>query len=358
VLGLPCILHPALCTLHPARCYLRAMSDLHIEASRGELVESVHRVSVAVTDAAGRLIAESGDPDLITYWRSAAKPFQAIPLVADGAADHFGLNARELALCCASHSSEPEHLAATDSILGKLGLTEQALACGPHTPLSSTVAEEALRQGTRFTARWSNCSGKHAGMLALALHHGWPIEGYNQAGHPVQERILEELVGWTGVARDDVFLSIDGCNTVCFGLTLRGMAAAYARFGVEGNGAAGRLRDAMTQNPHMVGGAGRPCTDLMAVFRGGLVAKVGAEGVYSAALPTHGLGIAIKAEDGDMRSAPIALVAVLSQLLIHLGDGPGLEALKNTTHQAQMPIRNTRGIVTGALSAVGSLRFL
>ena len=334
------------------------MSDLHIEATRGELVESVHRVSVAVVNASGRLIAESGDPDLVTYWRSAAKPFQAIPLVADGAADRFALDDRELALCCASHSSEPEHLAVTDSILGKLGLTEQALACGPHTPLSSAVAEDVLRRGIRITPRWSNCSGKHSGMLALALHHGWPIEGYNQAGHPVQERIMEELLRWTGVGRDDVYCSIDGCNTVCFGLALRGMAAAYARFSVERDGAAGRLRDAMTQHPGMVGGTGRPCTDLMAAFRGGLVAKVGAEGVYSAALAKHGLGISLKAEDGDMRSAPIALVAVLTKVLTHLGDHEGVQALKGTPHHARVPIRNTRGIVTGALSASGSLRFL
>jgi L-asparaginase II len=333
------------------------MTDLHIEATRGELVESVHRVSVAVVDRQGRTIAASGNPDLVTYWRSAAKPFQAMPLVAEGAADRFGLDPRELALCCASHSSEPGHLAVTDAILAKLGLTEQALACGPHTPLSSAVAEEALRKGSRITARWSNCSGKHAGMLALALHRGWPIEGYNLLEHPVQQRIIEELLRWTGVARDDIYCSVDGCNTVCFGLPLRGMAAAYARFGTEPDAAAGRLRDAMTGHPFMVGGTGRPCTDLMAAFGGGLIAKIGAEGVYSAALTRHGVGISLKAEDGDMRSAPIALVAVLDRVLQRLGDAAGLAALRGTAHHASVPIRNTRGIVTGALSAAGELRF-
>jgi L-asparaginase II len=334
------------------------MSALHIEATRGELVESVHRVSVAVVDSAGRLMAESGDPDLVTYWRSAAKPFQAIPLVADGAADHFGLDEQELALCCGSHSSEPAHLTITDSILGKLGLTEAALACGPHTPLSSAVADDVLKRGVRLTPRWSNCSGKHAGMLALARHHDWPIEGYNELKHPVQGRILEELVRWTGVAQDDIYCSVDGCNTVCFGLSLRGMAAAYARFAREKNGAAGRLRAAMTNHPLMVGGMGRPCTDLMTAFQGQLIAKIGAEGVYSAALPHHGVGISLKAEDGDMRSAPIALVAVLTQILQHLGDTSGLHILTGVPQHARVSIRNTRGIVTGALSASGSLRFL
>jgi L-asparaginase II len=334
------------------------MTELHIKATRGALVESVHRVSVAVVDREGHLVAESGDPDLVTYWRSAAKPFQALPLVADGAADRFGLETSELALCCASHSSEAGHLAATDAILAKLGLTEQALACGPHTPLSPAVAEEALRTGTRITPRWSNCSGKHAGMLALALHRGWPVEGYNLVEHPVQQRILAELLQWTGMASEDVYCSVDGCNTVCFGLSLRGMAVAYARFGSEVDGAASRLRDAMTRGPAMVGGTGRPCTDLMADFGGELVAKIGAEGVYSAALPRHRLGIALKAEDGDMRSAPIALVAVLHQLLRRLDDERGLAALQRNQHHATLPIRNTRGLVTGALSASGSLRFL
>lgn len=321
-------------------------------------MESVHRVSVAVVDRDGRLIAESGDPDLVTFWRSAAKPFQAMPLVMDGVADRFGLTPRELALCCASHSSEPEHLSTTDSILTKLGLPESALACGPHTPLSPVVAEDIARRGIKPTPRWSNCSGKHAGMLALALHHDWPTEGYNTLGHPVQERILTEVMRWTRMIRDDVFCAVDGCNTVCFGLPLRAMAAAYAGFATASEPGVARLREAMTGNPDMVGGRARPCTDLMAAFGNGLIAKIGAEGVYSAALTQHGLGITLKAEDGDMRSAPIALVAVLALLLNRLGDGSGSVALESSGHHARLSIRNTRGVVTGALHAVGDLRFL
>jgi L-asparaginase II len=195
-------------------------------------------------------------------------------------------------------------------------------------------------------------------MLALALHHGWPIDGYNKEGHPVQERILDELARWADLPRSDVFCSIDGCNTVCFALPLRNMAVAYARFGAAREDAARRLRDAMTQFPRMVGGSGRPCTDIMSLMQGQLVAKVGAEGVYSAALPKHGLGISLKAEDGDMRTAPIALVAVLTQVLTRLGDAQGLRQLRSSSHQPHIPIRNTRGIVTGALSAAGDLRFL
>ena len=175
------------------------MSAFRIEATRGELVESVHQVSVAVTDAHGALVAEAGDPALVTYWRSAAKPFQALPLLQDGAAAAFDLSDEELALACASHSSEPMHLALTDRFLARIGASESDLACGPHTPLGAEVAEAAARSGVPITPRWSNCSGKHAGMLALALHHGWPTKGYERLGHPVQERIVAEVARWTGV---------------------------------------------------------------------------------------------------------------------------------------------------------------
>lgn len=149
------------------------MNAFVVESTRGKMVESIHRVSLAVTDTDGRLLAESGDPSLVTYWRSAAKPFQAMPMVEDGAADRFGLVPEELALACASHSSERIHLDVVDRFFRRIGLGEEALACGPHPPLGSAVAEMVMRTGLKLTPRWSNCSGKHTGMLAQALHHGW-----------------------------------------------------------------------------------------------------------------------------------------------------------------------------------------
>ena len=171
---------------------------LRVEATRGELVESVHPVAAAVVDAEGRLLAASRDPDLVTWWRSAAKPFQALPLVEDGAADRFGLTEEELALVCASHSSEPRHLELIDRLLAKLEIGEESLACGTHTPLSPVVAGAVARGVASMTPRWSNCSGKHAGMLALAKHHRWPLAGYQSAGHPIQDRILGAIAEWTG----------------------------------------------------------------------------------------------------------------------------------------------------------------
>ncbi len=167
------------------------MSSLLIESTRSGFVESVHHVAVAVVDASGALVASAGDPGRVSMWRSAAKAFQALPLVQDGAADAYGYGPRELALACASHSSEPVHREVCEGMLRASGCEESQLACGPHPPLSQEVADEALRRGTVLTPKWSNCSGNHAGMLALARHRGWPTEGYERAGHPVQERILD-----------------------------------------------------------------------------------------------------------------------------------------------------------------------
>jgi L-asparaginase II len=332
------------------------MSRFRIESTRGDLVESVHQVSVAVTDASGRLIASSGDPELVTYWRSAAKPFQAMPLVADGAADAFGLDGEELALACASHSSERMHLDIAERFLRKIGADERELACGPHPPLGAAVAEMVARSGMTLTPRWSNCSGKHAGMLALARHHGWPAEGYERLGHAVQDRMVAEVERWTEVPRAAMGFGIDGCTAVCFALPLRAMAASYARFAVATEPAAVRVRSAMIDHPKVIAGAGRFCTQLGLAWPGGVIAKVGAEGVYSAALVGTGHGIALKIEDGDMRAAPPALLAVLTQLLRRI-DPARADPLAALSARGELPTRNTRGVVTGVLRAAGALRF-
>jgi L-asparaginase II len=333
-------------------------AQLRIEATRGELVESVHPVIVAVVDPNDRLLASAGDPAYLTWWRSAAKPFQALPLVEDGAADAFALTDEELALVCASHSSEPRHLDLVERLMAKVGVEERMLACGVHTPLSPAVARAVARGAVNLTPRSSNCSGKHTGMLALARHHGWPLEGYNVAGHPVQERILDEIARWTGETRDRILLAVDGCTAVCFGLPLRRMALAYARLGASAESAPRRIVAAMMAHPYTVAGSGRLCTELMAAWPGKIVAKIGADGIYSATLPTLGWGIALKVEDGDMRSSGLALVDVLRQLLERLapGEATGFPAAALSSY-ARQPIRNTRDAVTGEVRPAGVLRF-
>jgi L-asparaginase II len=332
--------------------------EFRIESTRGELVESVHRVSVAVVDPAGRLVASAGDTALVSFWRSAAKPFQAMPLVADGAADHFGFGPRELALACASHSSEPMHVELAEQMLRLVGVSETDLACGPHPPLAGTLTDLSPRIPGAMTPRWSNCSGKHAGMLALARHHGWPKAGYEREAHPVQARCLDAIAEWSGQPRETIRLAIDGCTAVCHGLPLAAMALAYARLGASEDPSARRIREAMMGHPGLVAGTGRLCTDLMAAYPGLVLAKVGADGIYGAALPNARLGVALKVEDGDMRSARPALLAVLRQLVdrkkleLPGGDWPGAVA-----HHAELPTVNTRGEITGVLRANGVLRF-
>ncbi len=239
------------------------MTPLHVVSTRGNLVESIHRVSAAIVRADGTGLARTGEPDLVTFWRSAAKPFQALPIVQDGAADHWGLTTEELALACGSHSSEPEHLRVVDGFLARIGCCEDDLVCGGHPPLSDAIAKDLARRNVTPTARWSNCSGKHAGMLALARYHGWPSRGYEQADHQVQLRILEEVARWTGIEQTRVGIGMDGCGVPSFALPLRAMATAYARFGVSSDAATTRVREAMILHPFMIGGTGRLCSDLM-----------------------------------------------------------------------------------------------
>jgi len=303
-------------------------------------------------------VAGAGDPRLVTYWRSAAKPFQAMPVVADGALARWGFSPADLALCCASHSSEPIHLELVGGMLAKIGCTEEDLACGPHPPLSPQVAEAVLRAGTTLTPRWSNCSGKHTGMLGLARHHGWPTAGYARAGHPVQRRILESVLQWTGLGQSEVALGVDGCTTVCFAVPLQAMAAAYARLAVSADPAAVAVRSAMLDHPELIAGTGRLCTDLMAGFPGRVLAKLGADGVYCAAVPEAGLGVALKIEDGDSRSAALALLAILAQLSGQGCAGPDFTSLPaSVARHAEQPLVNTRGEQTGRLRSAGRLRF-
>jgi len=344
---------------------------MRVEQVRGSLVEAWHDVHVAVVDSTGRLLARSGDPDLVTYWRSAAKPFQALPLVEDGVVDRFGIGTQELALCCASHSSEPGQIALVRNLLAKIACSERDLLCGPHPPLSERVASDYATRGVRLTAVYSNCSGKHAGMLALARHHGWPTEFYTRLEHPVQQRCLAEVHRWTELPLSEIGTAVDGCGVVCYGLPLRNMALAYAKlayaklayaklanadFGLrsadsrEGSSirnprSAIRIVEAMLRHPELVAGEGRPCTEIMQAHPGRVIAKLGAEGVYCALLRQEGLGVALKVADGHGVAAALALAAVLEELGLRPRP-PSLTA---------RPSVNTRGETVGELRVNGRL---
>ena len=313
---------------------------MRVEQRRGGLTESVHRVHVAVVDADGALVARTGDPQRVTFWRSAAKPFQAMPLVVDGAADRFGLTSVELALACGSHSSEPGQVERVREFLQKVGCSERDLRCGPHTPLAEHVAADYRTRGVRLSAVYSNCSGKHTGMLALARHHEWPTEDYHRLAHPVQQRCLDEVGRWTGLPRDEIGTGVDGCGVVCFALPLRNMALAYARLTIEA-----AIVESMLRHPELIAGERRPCTELMRAHPGRVITKVGADGVYCALLVRERLGVALKIEDGHGPAAALAIAAVLDQL--------GVRPIPETL--AAQPTRNTRGEVVGELRVFGTL---
>jgi L-asparaginase II len=315
-------------------------------------------VSAAVVDASGRLVARAGDPDLSTFLRSAAKPFQALPLLEDGAADRFRVSQQEIALACASHNSEPAQVDLVRAFLSRLDLAESDLACGPHRPLSAdmalTDADGARPPESPAPASplWSNCSGKHTAMLALARHHGWPIRGYQEAGHPVQRRCKDTMARWTRLEAGAIGEAVDGCGVVTFALPVRALGLAYARLGSSTEPAAKTIVRAMSLHPDLVAGTGRPCTALMQAYPGQVLAKVGAEGVYAAALLGRGLGVGLKVEDGHNWAAVVALWAVLGAL--------DLEPIPAHTlpRFAEIPVRNTRGETVGSLRAAGALSFV
>jgi L-asparaginase II len=320
-----------------------------VEVTRGSTVESVHRLSIAVVDASGALRAAAGSPDRVVFARSAVKPLQAVPLVADGVLRRYGWGDAELALACASHSGEARHVELARSMLASLGLDEDALACGAHAPFNDAAARTLRERRERPGRLHNNCSGKHAGMLGLASAHGWSIAGYHTREHPVQLRMLEEMSRWSGVAQDRIEVGIDGCGVATFAVPLRALARTFAALAAGARSAAGveaRVVGAMTRYPELVGGTGRLCTELMRMTGGRIFAKVGAEGVYCAGAPGAELGIAIKVEDGAKRAAEPALIEVL-RLLGLIGD----EEMMQLESFTNPPILNTRNEVVGALRA-------
>lgn len=302
-------------------------------------------------------MARSGDAHLRVFMRSAAKPFQSLPLVEDGVVERFAMTEEELALTCASHSAEPRHIEIVQRLLDRLQLDQGHLACGPHRPLSRDLAHrepgQRIDQPARpWTAVTSNCSGKHTGMLALALHHGWPTEGYHLEGHPVQARVEQAVLQHAALVPSEVGRGVDGCGVVSFAVPLAAMARAFASLVASGSASATTIAHSMTSQPYLIGGTGRPDSSLMKAYAGKVLAKVGAEGVYGAALVDRGLGIALKVEDGSAWAAVVALIALLDQMRIEPSPSDLLPQL------ASRQVFNTRGEIVGAMDAVGEIEFV
>ena len=342
------------------------MNPVLVEAWRGNIVESAHRGAFAVLDSHGGVRAALGDIDRPVFPRSAVKVMQALPLVASGAAERFGLSDAELALACASHNGEPAHVAAAEAMLAKAGLDAAALECGAHWPYREAFQRQMAAHGQTPTALHNNCSGKHAGFVCigclLAAHAGQDarafVRGYLQPQHPVMRVVSAAIARATGADLGAAPVGTDGCSIPTYALPLRALALGFARI-ATGQGldaddarAARRLRAAVAAQPFMVAGTDRFDTRVMQHFGERVFCKVGAEGMYATALPEQGLGVAIKIDDGNNARAAEVVVAALLEALLQ-PDAAGTALLRATSDAV---LRNWNGIAVGALRAAVALR--
>lgn len=308
-------------------------------------MEARHRVHAAVVDEHGKLLGSARDPALATLWRSCAKPFQAMAFVESGKLDELEWGAEELALACASHGGEPEHVELAGAMLESVGFEEGDLVCGPHEPLTRRGQRMLQQEGLPPTRLHNNCSGKHAAMLAFSHESGWSTLGYEGVCHPVQQHALDRVSLWSGVPVEKIVQATDGCGVVAFGLPLQAMARAFARLGAaarHGEEVPARIVDAMLGHPFLVGGTDRFDTVLMEETGGSVLAKVGAEGVHTIAALDAGIAVAVKVEDGAARAQYPAVLRLLQEL----------EVLPNTLPARlapflRTPTYNTRGVQVG-----------
>ena len=297
--------------------------------TRGRIVESIHLGAVAVVDVNGKLTASYGDPELITYLRSTAKPFQALPFIEREGDAHFKLTPREVAMVCASHSGTDEHVAVVRGMQQKIGVTEADLMCGAHWPYDEPTADAMKVRGEKPTPYRHNCSGKHTGMLAHAKMRDLPTQDYINFQHPIQESILQAFSDMTDVPADEIELGVDGCSAPNFAVPLYNAALSFARLcdprhlaPVRAE-ACRRITASMMAHPDMVDGPGEFDTRLMEVGKGRIVSKGGAEGYQGIGLlpgalgaDSPALGITLKISDGDQgsRARSIVTLEVLRQL--------------------------------------------
>lgn len=331
-----------------------------IDATRGGFVESLHRGLLAVVDRIGELVFSIGDIDAPVFPRSAVKPIQALPLVASGAADHFGFSDAEIALACGSHVGSPAHVATAESMLRKAGKDVPSLECGPHWPLDESEGRSLAARAQSPSPLHNNCSGKHAGFIALACFRGHDPRGYIDANHPAMREVTEALATVTATPLATASAGVDGCSIPAFAIPLRALALGFARLGT-GEGlpgplatASGRIRAAMAAEPLMVAGHGRFDTRVAEACGGAILVKSGAEGVACGTIPGAGLGIAVKIDDGAGRAATAAMAALLLRFAGEWLDGQS--AARGMLKEFASPIlRNWNGIEVGSLRPTATL---
>ncbi|MGB5012735.1 MAG: asparaginase [Pyrinomonadaceae bacterium] len=331
-------------------------SEILANVIRGETVESIHRGHLIVLDGNGEKVFSLGDPSTVTYFRSSAKAFQAIPFITSGAADAFDFTEEEIALSVASHSGEQRHVEIAAGMLAKVGLAESDLRCGAHLPFDEAESHRMIAAGEKPTQLHNNCSGKHSAMLAFAKHIGADITSYESPDSRIQRRILRCVSDFTEIPSDLIAIGIDGCAAPNFALPVAAMAKSFvnllapSKFPEATRRACSRIVSAMIKYPELIGGSTRLDTMLMRAAPGRFISKVGADGVWlCGVLPSEkwptGLGIALKIEDGDdYLSRPVVTVALLRHF--------GVLSKDDLQPISPMPIKNRRGDQVGRVEAM------
>lgn len=327
------------------------------EATRGNIVESIQMGACAVADAHGNILASVGDPNLVTFLRSSAKPFQALPFIEQHGADHFRLSDQEIAIMCASHSGTDFHKKIVESFQQKVGLHESQLMCGTHPPFDRTTWKNLIASGEETSPNRHNCSGKHTGMLAYATLKGYPLDGYTEPNHPVQRDIIQAFHEMTGVPESDIEIGVDGCSVPTFAISMRAAAYGFARLcdphGLtpERSLACKKITKAMADNGLVIAGPGRFDSLIMEVAQGKLICKMGAEGYMALGILPNAvepgspaMGITVKISDGDelIRARPIMVLEVLREMGIL--SAAELVTLKDFDRR---PVENFRHIKIG-----------
>ncbi|KAL7941297.1 L-asparaginase II [Trichoderma barbatum] len=339
-------------------------NDSYIIIDRNGVVENRHLVHAAVVDSTGQLLFALGDPSRITLIRSAAKPAQALAVVETGALEQFGFDVADLALMCASHSSEDRHIVRAQQMLAKSQHTEDQLRCGGHPSINPAIDREWIKRDFKPTGIYNNCSGKHAGMLAGAKAIAASSDDYHLLTHPIQARVKRVVEELAGLSEQEVQWGLDGCNMPALAIPLSHLAKIYASFAQASDALAsgdpttirvqhmGRIFNAMSQMPEMVGGEGRFDTLLMHALSGSVIGKVGADGCYGVGVreserteslgAVGAIGIAVKIEDGNLQILYAAVAEILQQLKVCSREN--LQNLETYRHPKNL---NTMGILTG-----------
>ena len=309
---------------------------------RGKVEEGIQRGHLAAANAQGVIVRSDGDSNRLTYFRSCAKPFQAIAGLRAGIVERLGLTTEHVAIMCASHNGEPRHVAVVRELLAHAEVDESALQCGAHWPYYEPAASVVRREMTEPMPVFNNCSGKHSGMLAAARVLEAPLESYLEPSHPVQQRIRRLVEEFTGCRDDDVVYGIDGCSAPNAAVPLSAMARSFAQLVTSSDAAARAAVEAMTSHPYLVGGTERFDTAVMEVTKGRVLAKGGAAGAHCTADRRSGLGLALKLESGDGTWMSVAVMAALAELgWLEPAEQQALDRFAHPT------LRNHKGLTVG-----------